>query len=76
MFETKTELADLQRLLDASFERSGERVGSIFNPRNRLSAAQLSGFKGVRLVAVASVNANRGSRVQHLGAVRDCGQLE
>jgi hypothetical protein len=57
MFETEAELAELQRLLDASFERSGERrQGPIFDASNRLSARQLSGFQGVRLMAVATVN--------------------
>jgi hypothetical protein len=58
MFETKAELASLQRLLDASFERSGEQLRSAFNASNRLTATQLSGFQGVRLVAIATVNSN------------------
>jgi Pyridoxamine 5'-phosphate oxidase len=57
MFETKAELAELQRLLDASFERSGERR-LIFDASNRLTAGQLSGFQGVRLVAIATVNSS------------------
>jgi hypothetical protein len=58
MFETKSELSALQRLLDASFERSGEQLRSVFDASNRLTASQLSGFQGVRLVAVATVNSN------------------
>lgn len=58
MFETAEELAELQRLLDFSFERVGEHLGSIYDARKRLSASQLSGFQGVRLVAVATVNSN------------------
>ena len=56
MFESEAELAELQRLLDASFDRSEMRGTGIFDASNRLSAGQLSGFQGVRLVAVASVN--------------------
>jgi hypothetical protein len=58
VFETKAELAVLQRILDASFERSGEQLRSTFDASNRLSAGQLSGFQGARLVAVATVNSN------------------
>jgi hypothetical protein len=56
MFETGDELKALQLLLDASFERSGEQMRSTFDSGNRLSAEQLSGFRGVRLVVVATVN--------------------
>jgi len=56
VFETEAELAELQRLLGASFDRSGEQLRSIFDASNRLNAGQLSGFRGVRLVAVATVN--------------------
>jgi hypothetical protein len=58
MFETKAELVELQRLLDASFERSGEQLRSAFDASNRLTAGQLSGFQGVRLVAIATVNSS------------------
>jgi hypothetical protein len=58
MYETEAELAELQRLLDASFNRAGENILSIFNTGNRLSARQLSGFQGVRQVAVATVNSD------------------
>ncbi len=56
MFENEAELAELQRLLDASFDRAGGNLLSTFDASNRLSAIQLSGFQGVRLVAVATVN--------------------
>lgn len=56
MFETKAELAELQRLLDESFERAENIRYSGFNESHRLSASQLAGFQGVRLVAVATVN--------------------
>jgi hypothetical protein len=58
MFETKAELSELQWLLDASFERSGEQLRSAFDASNRLTAGQLSGFQGVRLMAVATVNSS------------------
>jgi Pyridoxamine 5'-phosphate oxidase len=58
VFETKAELVELQRLLDASFERSGEQLRSVFNVSHRLTAGQLSGFQGVRLVAIATVNSS------------------
>jgi hypothetical protein len=56
VFETKGELAELQRLLDASYERSGRQLHKVWDASSRLSARQLSGFQGVRLVAVATVN--------------------
>lgn len=56
MFETGTELAELQRLLDDSFERGKNIRYSGFNDSHRFSAAGLAGFQGVRLVACATVN--------------------
>jgi len=63
MFESPTELADLQRLLDASFKLAGERMLVAHTPGQRLTAQQLAGFRGVRLVAVASVNTKKEPRV-------------
>ena len=63
MFETAEELESLQDLLDASFEKSTERGVAIYGPNQRLSAPQLAGFRGVRLVAVASVNRRGQPRV-------------
>jgi hypothetical protein len=63
MFETEAELATLQKLLDESFERAGERLFAIWDASNRLTADQLSGFQGVRLVAVATVNSQDEPRV-------------
>jgi Pyridoxamine 5'-phosphate oxidase len=57
MFETKKELKELQELLDSSFAKSKGVRYSGFNESNRYSARQLAGFRGVRLVAVATVNA-------------------
>jgi nitroimidazol reductase NimA-like FMN-containing flavoprotein (pyridoxamine 5'-phosphate oxidase superfamily) len=56
VFETKSELDELQGLLDASFERSPGVRYSGFDARHRLTAKGLAGFKGIRLMAVASVN--------------------
>ena len=63
MFETEEELATLQKLLDESFERAGERLFAIWDAGNRLVAPQLSGFQGIRLVAVATVNSEGEPRV-------------
>ena len=62
MFETETELEELQKLLDASFDRAGKQLSG-FDETNRLSAHELSGFKGIRLVAVATVNSKGEPRV-------------
>ncbi len=56
MFETKSELDELQRLLDVGFDRSPGIRYSGFDARHRLTAKGLAGFKGIRLMAVASVN--------------------
>ena len=63
MYETEAELADLQGLLDRSFSRSGEQLNLVHGPGSRLSAPQLAGFRGVRLVAVATVNSKGEPRV-------------
>ncbi len=63
VFETGAELTELQRLLDASFERAGERVHGIYSADKQLSARKLAGFRGVKLVAVASVNTKGEPRV-------------
>src|SRR5271169_377707 len=63
MFETKAELAQLQGLLDDSFERAGAQMLVAYDSGQRLSAKQLAGFQGVRLVSIASVNAKGEPRV-------------
>jgi len=63
MFETEAELKELQLLLDASFDKAGERMLMIYDIGQRLSAQQLAGFRGIRLVAVASVNRKGEARV-------------
>ncbi len=67
MFETSAELRSLQRLLDSSSERVGGRLAG-FGPRQRMSARQLAGFQGVRLVSVASTNSKMQPRVAPRGA--------
>jgi hypothetical protein len=56
VFETKAELDELQGLLDTSYEKSPGIRYSGFDARHRLSARQLGGFKGIRLLAIATVN--------------------
>ncbi|MDA4134215.1 MAG: pyridoxamine 5'-phosphate oxidase family protein [Thaumarchaeota archaeon] len=68
MFETEAELAELKRLLEASFEKTGERVNGIYGADKRLSAQQLAGFRGVKLLAVGTVNAKGEPRVAPRGA--------
>ena len=63
MFENNTELANLQALLDASFEKAGPRMQAVYDIGQKLSASQLAGFRGVRLVSIASVNAKGEPRV-------------
>ena len=62
MFETPEELTDLQSLLDESSVTTGGGLAG-FDRTQRLSAKQLAGFRGVRLVAVASVNRKGEPRV-------------
>lgn len=56
MFETKAELDELQGLLDTSYEESPNVRYSGFDASHRLSARQLAGFQGIRLLAIATVN--------------------
>jgi len=62
MFETDAELRVLQNLLDSSLEKVGGRLAG-FNQSQQLSAGQLAGFGGVRLVSIASVNSKMQPRV-------------
>ena len=62
MFETDAELRTLQKLLDSGFEKVGGRLAG-FDQSQQMSAKQLAGFKGVRLVSVATVNSKRQPRV-------------
>jgi len=63
LFETDAELAGLQQLLDASHQQVEERMSAIYSPEQRLSAQQLAGFSGVRLVSIASLNRKGEPRV-------------
>lgn len=63
MFETSAELATLQGLLETSYGRMGKRMHVTHEPGQRLSAAQLAGFRGIRLVALANVNSKGEPRV-------------
>jgi len=56
VFETKAELEELQGLLDASYEKAPGVRYSGFGPQHRLSARQLAGFQGIKLIAIATVN--------------------
>jgi len=70
VYETEAELDELQRLLDASNERSGAHVRSIFSADKRLSARQVSRhLQGVRQVAAAAVNRRGEPRVAPIDAV-------
>jgi hypothetical protein len=62
MFETAPEIRELQRLLDASFKNAKQRV-LIYDADQLLSARQLAGFRGAKLIAVASVNSKGEPRV-------------
>jgi general stress protein 26 len=58
VFETSEELASLDLLLGASFERAGDHLTGIISPDRRLSAADLARYLvGVRHLVVATVTA-------------------
>ena len=58
MFETPSELASLDALLDRSFEHAGAHLTGIISPERRLSAADLARYLvGVRHLVVATVTA-------------------
>ena len=63
VFETEAELNALQQLLDSSFEKVKERMAIAYASDRRLSAQQLAGFIGIRLLAVGSVNSKGEPRV-------------
>ncbi len=59
MFETTSELASLDALLDQSFERAVGHLTGIISPERRLSAADLARYLvGVRHLVVATVSAH------------------
>jgi general stress protein 26 len=58
MFETPSELASLDAMLNASFEKAGAHLVSIISPERRLSAEDLTRYLvGVRHLVLATVNA-------------------
>jgi hypothetical protein len=64
MHETDEELEALQRLLDASYERAGSHLRSIWRPEDRLDAAQVSaGLRGVEVLDLATVTPRGEPRV-------------
>src|SRR5207245_2252398 len=65
MFETETELAEMQALLDASLARATEHLRSIITAGERtLTAAQLSlACRGMCTLAISTVTANCEPRI-------------
>lgn len=64
MYETPTELEELQRLLDASLRGSTEHLRSIIQPDRSLSAAQLvTVLTGMHTLTVATVTASGEPRI-------------
>ena len=64
MYETPEDLADLQRLLDASYERAGSHLRSIWGPEARVGAEQLSEeLAGVQVLDLATVTPRGEPRV-------------
>ncbi len=57
MHETREELADLQKLLDSSYETAGAHLLTIHTPERRLNAEQLcQELKGVCVLNLATLN--------------------
>jgi uncharacterized pyridoxamine 5'-phosphate oxidase family protein len=64
MHETQAELADLQQLLDRSYEAAGPHLLRIHTPERRLTADQVAGrLQGMCLLALATVTADGRPRV-------------
>ena len=63
VFETAKEISELQNLLDSSFASSAGIRYAGFNESHRLTARQLAGFRGYKMVAVATVNSMSEPRV-------------
>jgi len=69
MYETEAEMEELQGLLDASMDRAGTHLRSIFSDDKRLSARQVSRcLQGVGQVAAATVNSKGEPRVAPIDA--------
>jgi uncharacterized pyridoxamine 5'-phosphate oxidase family protein len=59
MEETAADLADLQELLDRSFDAAGPHMRSIITPERRMTAAEVSArLTGMSLLALATVTAD------------------
>ena len=64
MFETAEELESLQRLLDASLERSTEHLRSIITPGRTLDAERLcAALPGMQTLSLATVTASGEPRI-------------
>lgn len=64
MFETEEQIADLQALLDRSYERSGRYLRSIIGPEKWLNARQVvKALEGTRILAVATVSSRGEPRI-------------
>jgi len=64
MYESPTEIAALQDLLDASFARASEHLIDIMAPERRLSAEQLvADLTGIAVLNVATVTARGEPRI-------------
>lgn len=59
MRETEADLARLQEVIDASYERAGSHLLGIHSPEHRLTAAEVAErLTGMRLLALATVTAD------------------
>jgi general stress protein 26 len=64
MYEQPDDFARLQNLLDASYERAGAHLRSIFIPKKRLAAQELARLlPGVQILSLATVTAAGEPRV-------------
>ncbi|MCL5067069.1 MAG: pyridoxamine 5'-phosphate oxidase family protein [Thaumarchaeota archaeon] len=70
VYETDSEIEELQRLLDQSYENAGAHGRSIFKPEHRLSARQLLHYlQDVKQVAAATVNLKGEPRVAPIDSI-------
>lgn len=64
MHETPEDMAELEEMLDRSYQRAGEHLRSIFTPERRIHAAELvSLLPGMQLLSVATVTRDCEPRV-------------
>jgi len=70
VYETKSEVEALRRLLDRSSADAGMHLRSIFKSEHRLTARQVLGYlQGVKQVAAATVNSKGEPRVTPIDCV-------